>query len=80
MSRPCPVPAAPGIYAWYFDARLPLQARVCVQCGWLPGWLSSGVISVEPNVQQVRRRKRKRAAELDRTTRANAFDREGVAL
>jgi GIY-YIG catalytic domain len=24
LSRPCPVPNSPGVYAWYFDAALPL--------------------------------------------------------
>jgi hypothetical protein len=24
LSRPCPVPNSPGVYAWYFDAPLPL--------------------------------------------------------
>jgi len=24
LSRPCPMPNSPGVYAWYFDAPLPL--------------------------------------------------------
>ena len=30
LSRPCPVPNSPGVYAWYFDAPLPLiDMTVC---------------------------------------------------
>jgi hypothetical protein len=30
LARPCPVPISPGVYAWYFDASLPLiDAKGC---------------------------------------------------
>jgi hypothetical protein len=30
LCRPCPVPASPGVYAWYFDAPLPfIDASAC---------------------------------------------------
>lgn len=38
LSRPCPVPAAPGVYAWYFDEAppgVPLDGCHKTKSGWL---------------------------------------------